>query len=202
MAELPLIAILRGIEPDAAVPFAAALQSAGLLCVEVPLNSPLAHRSIEVMRSRFDGKLLIGAGTVRTVAHVSAAHSAGAQLIVSPNTNPAVIDAAKGYGLISIPGFLSPSEAFAAIAAGADALKLFPAEAAAPALIRALRAVMVETIPLIPVGGITPLNLRTWIDAGAAGAGIGSALYSPGCTVSQVYERAVSFVSTWRDCRP
>lgn len=201
LAEMPLIAILRGIKPNEAIPIAAALQGAGFLCVEVPLNSPGAHRSIESMRSRFDGKLLIGAGTVLSIVDVSASYTAGAQFIVSPNTNAAVIEATKRHELISIPGSLTPTEAFAAIEAGADALKLFPAENAAPAVLRALRAVIAKPMPIVPVGGITPANLRTWVDAGAAGVGIGSALYSAGNDVSHVQERAVTFVNAWHSCK-
>jgi 2-dehydro-3-deoxyphosphogalactonate aldolase len=128
LSQLPLIAILRGVQPCEAVDMAEALSLAGFLCVEVPLNSPDALESIRELRRRFDGRLLIGAGTVVTEVEVAAIHQAGAQIAVSPNTNPAVIAAAKGFDLICVPGFTTPTEALAGIAAGADALKLFPAE--------------------------------------------------------------------------
>jgi 2-dehydro-3-deoxyphosphogalactonate aldolase len=153
LSKLPLIAILRGVEPNEAVAIAEALSLAGFLCVEVPLNSPQALGSIRELRSRFDGRLLIGAGTVLTETEVAAVHQAGAQIVVSPNTNPGVIAAAKGFDLISVPGFTTPTEALVGVAAGADALKLFPAESAPPAVVRALKAVLPPSLPIFPVGG-------------------------------------------------
>jgi 2-dehydro-3-deoxyphosphogalactonate aldolase len=197
LSELPLIAIIRGIEPHEAIPIAMALRAAGFRCLEVPLNSPQALKSIEAMRDHFEGKLLIGAGTVLRVAEVAACRAAGAEFIVSPNTDAPVIAAAKACGLISIPGFLTPSEAFIAINAGADALKLFPAETVTPAVLRALKAVIPKLYPILPVGGISASNMQPWVKAGAAGFGIGSELYKVGTSPQQVQERAASFVSAW-----
>lgn len=201
LSDLPLIAILRGIEPHDAFGIAAALAETGFLCLEVPLNSPDALKSIAQIRERFDGKLLVGAGTVLTVADVSAVHQAGAEFIVSPNTDPAVIQATKHHGLISVPGFLTPSEAFAAQDAGADALKLFPAEAAAPAVLRALKAVLPQSCPVLPVGGITPTNMGAYLAAGAAGFGIGSAIYTRGADAEVVRRHAANFVKAWQEYR-
>lgn len=198
LARLPLIAILRGVEPREAVAIAEALRLAGLLCVEVPLNSPHALASIGRLRRHFDGRLLIGAGTVLTEAEVAAIHQAGAQLAVSPNTNLGVIAAAKGCDLICVPGFTTPTEALAGAAAGADALKLFPAESAPPAVVRALKAVLPAALPILAVGGITPAKMAAYIAAGAAGFGIGSALYTPGASAAMVGRRAAMFVKAWR----
>jgi 2-dehydro-3-deoxyphosphogalactonate aldolase len=197
LAELPLIAILRGIEPPDAVAVTDALSRAGFLCVEVPLNSPNALESIREIRERFDGKLLIGAGTVLTETEVAAIHDAGAQIAISPNTNPAVIAAAKRHDLISIPGFATPTEALAGIAAGANALKLFPAESISPAVVRSLKAVLPASLPILPVGGITAASMAAYIGAGAAGFGIGSSIYTPGTTADVVGRRAAMFVKTW-----
>jgi 2-dehydro-3-deoxyphosphogalactonate aldolase len=201
LAELPLIAILRGIEPSDAVAITDALSQAGFLCVEVPLNSPNALESISRIRERFDGRLLIGAGTVLAEAEVAAIHVAGAQLAVSPNTNPGVIAAAKRHDLICIPGFATPTEALAGIAAGADALKLFPAESISPAVVRALKAVLPASLPILPVGGITAASMAGYIGAGAAGFGIGSSLYTPGTTADIVGRRAAVFVKALRESR-
>jgi 2-dehydro-3-deoxyphosphogalactonate aldolase len=198
LSKMPLIAILRGIEPREAVSIAEALHAGGFLCVEVPLNSPDALKSIAKMRAQFEGKLLVGAGTVLNTAEVADAHAAGAEFMVSPNTQPAVIHSTKDRGLLSIPGFLTPSEAFAAIEAGADALKLFPAESASPSVLRALKAVIPKSFPILPVGGITPSNMSAFVEAGAAGFGIGSALYKPGITAASVQERAAAFVNAWQ----
>ncbi|HEY6457405.1 MAG TPA: 2-dehydro-3-deoxy-6-phosphogalactonate aldolase [Steroidobacteraceae bacterium] len=198
LAKMPLIAILRGIRPREAVDIAEALSVAGFLCVEVPLNSPDALESISALRRRFDGRLLIGAGTVLTEAEVAAVQQAGAQIAVSPNTNPGVIAAAKGLDLICVPGFATATEALAGAAAGADALKLFPAESASAAVVRALKAVLPASLPIFPVGGITAAKMAAYISAGAAGFGIGSALYTPGASADIVGRRAAMFVKAWR----
>jgi 2-dehydro-3-deoxyphosphogalactonate aldolase len=202
LAKLPLIAILRGLRPSEALGVATALSSAGFLCVEVPLNSPQPLDSIRSIREHFDGKLLVGAGTVLTVAEVSAVHQAGAQLVVSPNTNPAVIAAAKAAALISVPGFSTPTEAFSGLAAGADALKLFPAESAPAAVLRALKAVVPASVPILPVGGISTANMRSYVLAGAAGFGIGSSIYTAGLSAEVVRARATAFVQAWAACQP
>jgi 2-dehydro-3-deoxyphosphogalactonate aldolase len=201
LSTMPLIAILRGIEPRDSRGIAAALVSAGFLCVEVPLNSPDALKSIAEIRDQFDGKLLIGAGTVLTAADVAGVHKAGAQFVVSPNTNIAVIAATKKNGLISVPGFATATEAFAASEAGADALKLFPAEGASPSVLRALKAVLPVSLLVLPVGGITPANMSDYIAAGAAGFGIGSSIYKAGIRPEIVHERAAGFVAAWHGRR-
>jgi 2-dehydro-3-deoxyphosphogalactonate aldolase len=197
LSKLPLIAILRGIQPIEALEVAGALSSAGFLCIEVPLNSPEPLASIGRIREQYDGKLLVGAGTVLTVAEVAAVHQAGAQLAVSPNTDPAVITAAKDAQMISIPGFSTPTEGFTSIAAGADALKLFPAELASPGVLRAMKAVLPAAVPILPVGGISTTNMRAYLTAGAAGFGIGSSIYSPGLSAAAVELRAAEFVRAW-----
>ena len=199
LSELPLIAILRGVTPAEAVPIAEALESSGFLCVEVPLNSPNPFESIAAIRAKFGGRLLVGAGTVLRVADVNSSLSCGAQIIVSPNTDPDVIVATRDAGLISLPGFATPSEAILAHQRGASALKLFPAEAAPPAVLRAIRAVLPPTLPVLPVGGITPQTIPAYRAAGAAGFGIGSALYSPRVAPDEVRVRARAFVQAWRD---
>jgi 2-dehydro-3-deoxyphosphogalactonate aldolase len=193
----PLVAILRGIRPEDAAAIGDALADAGFLCLEVPLNSPRPLETIAALRARFDGRLLVGAGTVLNPAEVGAVAAAGGQLIISPNTDTAVIAAAKQAGLVSVPGFFTPSEAFAALAAGADALKLFPAETAGPATLKAIRAVLPPGVPVLPVGGIEPDAMAAWRAAGASGFGIGSALYRPGAGADEVAARAKAFVAAF-----
>lgn len=201
LSGVPLVAILRGAKPGEVLEVAEALSDAGFLCVEVPLNSPDAVKSIAELRQRFDGRLLVGAGTVLDVSEVAAIDEAGGQLIVSPNTAPALITAAKQRGLVSIPGFATPTEAFAAIGAGADALKLFPAEGAPPSVLRALKAVLPPSCPVLPVGGISIDNMSAYVAAGAAGFGIGSSIYAPGTSAADVGKRASRFVQAWHACR-
>lgn len=197
LARLPLIAILRGVQPEQVCGVGDALQRAGFLCVEVPLNSPRALSSIKLLRDRFPGGLLVGAGTVLTVAELQSVADAGAQFMVAPNVDRDVLRAARDRGLVAVPGFFTASEAFAALAAGANGLKLFPAEAATPAVVKALRAVLPREIPIFPVGGISPQSLRPYLEAGATGFGIGSALYRVDATPDEVYARASAFVAAW-----
>lgn len=191
----PLIAILRGLTPGEAAPVAEALIGAGFTLIEVPLNSPDPLDSIARLTKMAAGRAIVGAGTVLRVADVDAVAQAGGTLIISPNANPDVIAAAAARGLISLPGIATPTEAFAAIDAGATALKLFPAEASSPAVLKAMRAVLPQSLRLLPVGGIHPDNMRPWLDAGAAGFGLGSALYQPGFTAADVEDRATAFVA-------
>jgi 2-dehydro-3-deoxyphosphogalactonate aldolase len=197
LAPLPLVAILRGVKPDEVVDIAAALLEAGFRCVEVPLNSPAPLESISRLTQTFGDALLIGAGTVLSPAAVDAVADAGGRLIVSPNTDISVIAAAKAGGMVSLPGFFTPSEAFAALAAGADGLKLFPAEAASPAVVKALKAVLPPEAPLLVVGGVGPDAMGPWRAAGAAGFGLGSALYKPGRSPADVGEAARAFATAW-----
>jgi len=194
-ARCPLIAILRGVKPDEVEAIGEALVEAGFTLIEVPLNSPDPLDSIGRLADRLKGRAVVGAGTVLTTADVAAVAEAGGTMIISPNTNVEVVAAAAGAGLVSLPGFATPSEAFAALAAGAAALKLFPAEAASPAVLKALGAVVPAGTRLLPVGGIAPDNMTPWLAAGAAGFGLGSALYKPGMAASEIGDRARAFIA-------
>lgn len=191
----PLIAILRGVRPAEAREIAAGILSAGIAIIEVPLNSPEPLESIRRLSAEFGGTALVGAGTVTRVAEVEAVHAAGARLVVMPHSDATLVARAKSLGMIAIPGFFSPSEAFAMIAAGADGLKLFPAEAASPIVLRSLRAVLPPHVPVLPVGGIDAAGIAAWRAAGAAGFGIGSALYKAGMTGPEVALRAHALVA-------
>jgi 2-dehydro-3-deoxyphosphogalactonate aldolase len=197
-AALPLVAILRGLTPETADEVGDVLVEAGFTLIEVPLNSPRPLESIARLAKRLEGRALVGAGTVLDGASVEAVAEAGGTLIVSPNTNTAVIAAAAARGLIAVPGFQTPSEAFAALEAGARALKLFPAEAASPAMLKAVRTVLPAGTAVLPVGGISPTTMAPWHAAGAAGFGIGSALFSPGVRTEALAERAAAFVAAYR----
>ena len=197
-AQCPLIAILRGVAPNEVEAIGDALVDAGFTLIEVPLNSPDPLDSIARLARRLSGRAMVGAGTVLCEADVAAVADVGGTLIISPNTNPAVIAASAARGLISLPGIATPTEAFAALGAGATALKLFPAEAASPAVLKAMRAVLPKDMRVLPVSGIAPDNMQPWRDAGAAGFGLGSALYQPGLTANEVGERAAAFVAAIR----
>jgi 2-dehydro-3-deoxyphosphogalactonate aldolase len=194
---LPLIAILRGLTPDEALPVGQVLVQAGFRIIEVPLNSPQPLRSIERLAQAFGSHCLIGAGTVMSAAQVDEVARAGGRLIVMPHSDTTVIRAAKAQGMYSAPGIATPTEGFAALAAGADALKLFPAELLSPAVLKALRAVFPPEVPFLPVGGITLQHLAAYRAAGATGFGLGSALYKSGMTVEQVKANARDFVQAW-----
>jgi 2-dehydro-3-deoxyphosphogalactonate aldolase len=194
---LPLVAILRGIHPDEAVAVGDALCQSGFRVLEVPLNSPQPMESIRRLAQSLGDAFLIGAGTVMTPMQVKEVAAAGGRLIVMPHVDVAVIHAAKDAGLICVPGVVTPTEAFAALAAGADGLKLFPAEQVLPEGLKAWRAVLPKDLPVLPVGGITPENMARWIAAGAQGFGIGSALYAPGFDAVEVARRAHAFAQAW-----
>jgi 2-dehydro-3-deoxyphosphogalactonate aldolase len=202
MAELPLVAILRGIRPAEAVDIAAALVEAGFRLIEVPLNSPEPFRSIELLAEKFGAAALVGAGTVMDAAAVARVVGAGGRLIVMPHSDPEVIRAAKAADAWCLPGVATPSEGFAALAAGADGLKLFPGEALPPAVVKAWKAVFPPEVPLLPVGGIAPETMAGYVAAGAAGFGIGSALYKPGIDAAEIRRRADAFARAWRAIRP
>lgn len=194
LQSLPLIAILRGLTPLDALPIGQALVNTGWTLIEVPLNSPQPLDSIAVLASAFP-QALVGAGTVLTPGDVRNVHAAGGQLIISPNFNPAVVSEAVHLGLVCLPGIMTASEAFAAIGAGATGLKIFPAEMASPAVVKALRAVLPTDTLLLPVGGITPGNVQAYMTAGATGFGIGSALYKPGQGAETVTQNATQFIA-------
>ncbi|KQN82861.1 2-dehydro-3-deoxy-6-phosphogalactonate aldolase [Sphingomonas sp. Leaf67] len=196
-ARCPLVAILRGVQPHEVEAIGDALIDAGFALVEVPLNSPDPYESITRLSKKLDGYAAVGAGTVLSVEQVDRVEAAGGTLIISPNANPAVISAAAERGLVAMPGIATPTEAFAALEAGAAALKLFPAEAASPAAMKAMRAVLPRDVRMLPVGGIVPSVLVDWHKAGAAGYGLGSALYVPGMDAETVGERARAFVAAW-----
>ncbi|MBH68473.1 MAG: 2-dehydro-3-deoxy-6-phosphogalactonate aldolase [Rhodospirillaceae bacterium] len=188
-----LIAILRGVQPAEVVDITTVLIEKGFNIVEIPLNSPQPIESIQLIAQRFGDHILVGAGTVIELPWVRIVAKAGAKLIVMPNANKQIVAATKKSGLIAIPGVATPTEAFSMIEAGADGLKLFPAEAAPPPVLRALKAIIPARIPVIPVGGITPEKLPGYIEAGATGFGLGSALYQPGFSPDDVAQKADNF---------
>lgn len=194
-AQCPLIAIIRGVRPEEAEAVGGALIDAGIRIIEVPLNSPDPLVSIERLARAYGDQALIGAGTVLQVADVHRVADAGGRIIVSPNVYGEVVAASVAAGLVSAPGYFTPSEAFTAIRAGARVLKLFPAEAASPAVVKAHRAVLPADVRLLAVGGVTPDRMAGYLAAGANGFGLGGALYAPGMTPSDVQERANAFVA-------
>lgn len=196
--ECPLIAIVRGVTPGEAEAIGEAIFEGGIRIIEVPLNSPDPLKSIELLAKRFGDQALVGAGTVLDPSDVGRVWDAGGRIIVSPNTNTDVIAATAAIDLVSSPGYFTPSEAFAAIRAGATTLKLFPAEAATPAVLKAQLAVLPKDVPIMAVGGIKPDNMRPWLDAGAAGFGLGGGLYRPGQSPAATLEKARAYADAVR----
>jgi 2-dehydro-3-deoxyphosphogalactonate aldolase len=195
LAECPLVAIIRGVTPDEVEAIGRAIFDAGIRIIEVPLNSPDPLESIRRLAASLDGRALVGAGTVLEPQQVAEVANVGGRLIVSPNTNKAVIHAAASANLVAAPGYFTPSEGFAALDSGAHALKLFPAEGAAPAVLKAQRAVLPKDTPILVVGGIQPDNMQPWLDAGANGFGLGSGLYAPGRSPEDTSARARAYVA-------
>jgi 2-dehydro-3-deoxyphosphogalactonate aldolase len=202
LATVPLVAILRGLRPSEALGVGEMLIRAGFKVLEVPLNSPDPFDSIQAMAEAFKGRAIVGAGTVLSVPEVERLARAGGQICISPNANPDVIRAAKAAGLISFPAFFTATEAFAAIDAGADALKLFPAELAGPKGLKALKAVLPRAMPVFPVGGITADNMDTYLEVGAKGFGIGTSVFKPGDTAEIVFRKAKAFTDAWTALHP
>jgi 2-dehydro-3-deoxyphosphogalactonate aldolase len=192
--QCPLVAIIRGVTPDEADAIGEAIHEGGIRIIEVPLNSPDPLASIERLAKRFGERMLIGAGTVLDPADVERVRDVGGRIIVSPDTNPEVISAAAGAGMVASPGYFTPSEAFTAIRAGATALKLFPAESASPAVLKAQRAVLPKDLPILAVGGIKHDNMRPWLDAGATGFGLGGGLYQAGQSPADTLAKSRAYV--------
>ena len=197
MRALPLVAILRGLVADEAHAVGAVLVQAGWNLLEVPLNSPRPLASIAALVQAFPDAL-VGAGTVLSAAAVREVHAAGGQMIVAPNFNASVVHEARRLGMVCIPGVATPTEAFDALDAGANALKLFPAELVTPAVLKSMRAVLDPRTLLLPVGGITPTNMAVYRTAGADGFGIGSALFQPGLAIASLRQNSTRFVAAWR----
>jgi len=195
---LPLVAILRGIKPHEAAAIGGALAARGFTMIEVPLNSPEPLASIEALRKALPANILVGAGTVIRQSDVGQVHAAGGELIVMPHCDVKVIAAAKAQGIAALPGVATSTEAFAGLAAGADALKLFPAELITPAVVKAMLAVLPKGTVTLPVGGITPEAMASYVQAGAMGFGLGSALYKPGMSAEEVDARAALFIAAWK----
>jgi 2-dehydro-3-deoxyphosphogalactonate aldolase len=198
LARCPLVAILRGVQPAEVESICAALERSGVCIVEVPFNSPSPLESISILSRTFGERMLIGAGTLTTVAQVDQVAAAGGQLIVTPHANTAIVRAAKQAGLFAFPGFFNPTEAFALLESGADAIKLFPAEVLGPPMLKALRAVLPRSSMVIPVGGVDVNQVAPWLAAGAQGLGVGSSIYKPGDDASTVEAKATALVAAVR----
>lgn len=197
LARMPLVAILRGIAPEQCVAVGQMLVEEEFAIIEVPLNSPRPLLSIERLAAAIGDHALVGAGTVLQVSEVAQVASAGGRLVVSPDAKAPVVTATRAAGLYSIPGFATASEAFAMLDAGADALKLFPAEAFTPQVLKAMRAVLPKAVAVLPVGGIDAAGMASWRSAGAAGFGLGSALYRAGDDLELIRGRARALVAAW-----
>lgn len=198
----PIVAVLRGVRPDESEAIVGALETSGIVIAEVPMNSPDPLGSIRRLHARFGERMLIGAGTVMRSAQVNEIARAGGRLIVTPHADPTITRAAREAGLYAIPGFFTPAEAFAMLDAGAHALKMFPAEAASPRVLKALRAVLPASAHVVPVGGINALSLGPWLAAGASAVGVGASLYRPGNDAATVAGRAGSLVAAVAAARP
>ena len=198
LADCPLVAIIRGITPDEVVAVGEAILSAGIHIIEVPLNSPHPFESIDRLSQALGDRALVGAGTVLDTLSVARVKDAGGRLVVAPNTNAQVIAAAVQAEMVAAPGYFTPTEAFTALDAGAQALKLFPAEGASPAVLKAQRAVLPRQVPILVVGGVQPGDMAKWREAGANGFGLGSGVYTPGRSPDEVHARAKAYVEATR----
>jgi 2-dehydro-3-deoxyphosphogalactonate aldolase len=201
VASLPFVAVMRGIRPVESAQIGTCLYEAGFRIIEVPLNSENPFGSVETLRKTLPADAIVGAGTVLAPDDVRRVYDAGGEAIFSPHGDPAVIRSAKAMKLISVPGIMTPTEAFSAISAGADALKIFPAELITPKIIKAMRAVLPKDLLLLAFGGITPDTMKPYVDAGAGAFGLGSALYKPGMSSAEVATRAKGFAEAWHQLR-
>jgi 2-dehydro-3-deoxyphosphogalactonate aldolase len=201
IAALPLIAVLRGLKPEEAADIGGALYGAGFRLIEVPLNSPEPFESVARLREALPGDALVGAGTVLRPEYVEKLAGRGGEMVFMPHSDPEVIRAAKARRLLCVPGVMTPTEAFAALAAGADALKLFPGELIAPKIVKAIRAVLPEGTLLLPFGGVTPETMRPYVEAGAGAFGLGSGVYKPGMAAAEVAERARGYAKAWSELK-
>jgi 2-dehydro-3-deoxyphosphogalactonate aldolase len=201
LGRCPLVAILRGIQPGESESIGSALEQAGICIVEVPLNSPRPFESISILSRGFGNRMLIGAGTLTAPSQVAEVAAAGGKLVVTPHADTAIVRAAKQAGLFAMPGFFNPTEAFALLDAGADAIKLFPAEVLGPPMLNALRAVLPKSAMVIPVGGVDAGNVAPWIAAGADGLGVGSSLYKPGDDAQAVAAKARTILDAIDACQ-
>jgi 2-dehydro-3-deoxyphosphogalactonate aldolase len=201
LTDLPLVAILRGLKPESAEAVGFALVEAGFRVIEVPLNSPDPFRSIEILAKTMPGDVLVGAGTVLDPEQVDGVRDVGGKLIVMPHADVDVIRRAKEHNLICTPGVATPTEAFAALKAGADGIKIFPAEGIPPVVVKAWRAVLPKDTIVLPVGGIKPDNMKPYVDAGANGFGLGSALFTPAMAVEDIARNARAFADAWKGIR-
>ena len=195
MQRCPLIAILRGVKPDEVEAIGFALEEAGICIVEVPLNSPEPLKSIQTLARSFGDRMLVGAGTVTDPAMVAKIADVGGRLIVTPHADLDVVRAAKSASLVAVPGFFNPTEAFALLRAGADAIKLFPADVLGPPMLKAMRAVLPKEAMVLPVGGVGVEQIPVWAKAGAQGFGLGTSLYKPGDSAEMVKTNAEAFVA-------
>jgi len=198
LSQCPLVAVLRGIRPEEVEAVGEALIAAGFRILEVPLNSPEPYESITRLSAMAGEAVIVGAGTVLSVDEVERVHAAGGSVIVSPSMDPEVIAATRAAGMISLPGVFTPTEAFGAIRAGAHGLKFFPAEAATPAAVKAMKAVLPRGLPLLVVGGILPETMAVWAAAGADGFGLGSNLFKPGMSADECGAQAARYVATYQ----
>ena len=195
LAECPLVAIIRGVTPDEVEEIGAAIWEAGIRIIEVPLNSPRPLDSIARLARSLGDRALVGAGTVLAPEEVERVRDAGGRIVVSPNTHVPVIEATARAGMVSTPGYFTPSEAFEALRAGAHGLKLFPAEAATPTVVKSQKAVLPRDVPLLVVGGVKPDGMQPWLEAGADGFGLGGGLYKPGQSAEQTAANARAYVA-------
>ncbi|WP_240433856.1 2-dehydro-3-deoxy-6-phosphogalactonate aldolase [Shewanella japonica] len=198
LKELPLVAILRGVTPEEVIAIADVLVAVGYRVIEVPLNSPNPYESIKRLSEKYGDSVVIGAGTVVSKEQVDLVKEAGGRIIISPHADIDIIQYSKKLSLYSVPGFLNPTEAYAAINAGADSLKLFPADTVGPKGLKAMSVVLPKEMPILPVGGVSPSTMKAFLDAGASGFGLGSGLYKAGMSVEQTKQNALSYVEGYQ----